>query len=133
LPLIEFKYSYFKDKKIPLIPLEVEGKDGWLEIWAFVDSGASLSVFDKDEALNLGLDFKNGQELMVVVGDGSYIPIYIHKLQLKIGEEIVKAEVGFSERLGVGFNLLGRKDVFEKFKVCFSDQKGVVSFEREAD
>jgi hypothetical protein len=40
-------------------------------------------------------------------------------------------EVGFSEKLGVGFNLLGRKDVFNAFRVCFSDAKNVVSFYQE--
>ena len=50
---------------------------------------------------------------------------------MKIGEVEFKAEVGFSERLGVGFNLLGRKDVFEIFKVCFDDRKKIVSFLRE--
>lgn len=97
---------------------------------AFVDSGAAFSVFDKDEALRLGLDYKKGRELMMVVGDGSYIPVYIHRLSLKIGDEEIKAEIGFSDRLGVGFNLLGRKGVFEAFKVCFDEIKQLVTFER---
>ncbi|MEK7672157.1 MAG: hypothetical protein AAB344_08060, partial [Bacteroidota bacterium] len=45
-----------------------------------------------------------------------------------IGDVELEIEIGFSERLGVGFNLLGRKDLFEKFQVCFSDSKRTVSF-----
>lgn len=69
--------------------------------------------------------------MMVIVGDGSYIPVYFHRVTLKIGDEEFPAEVGFSEQLGIGFNLLGRKDVFEIFKVCFSDEKGIISFHKE--
>lgn len=87
-------------------------------------------MFDKDEALRFGLDYEKGKELMMVVGDGSYIPVYIHGLSLKIGNEEIEAEIGFSERLGVGFNLLGRKGVFETFKVCFDELRQLVTFER---
>jgi len=40
------------------------------------------------------------------------------------------AEIGFSERLGVGFNLLGRKNIFDLFKVCFSDREEKVTFQK---
>jgi len=36
--------------------------------------------------------------------------------------------IGFSEKLGVGFNLLGRKDIFDVFRVCFSDDTKILSF-----
>jgi hypothetical protein len=68
---------------------------------------------------------------MIVVGDGSFIPASFLKLPMRIGELELEAEVGFSEKLGVGFNLLGRKDVFNAFRVCFSDAKNVVSFYQE--
>jgi hypothetical protein len=64
-------------------------------------------------------------------GDGSFIPIYLHDLELQIGRETIVAKVGFSERLGVGFNLLGRKDVFQRFKICFQDSQGLLTFEPE--
>jgi hypothetical protein len=47
---------------------------------------------------------------------------------MRIGDVELFVEVGFSEKLGIGFNLLGRKDVFEKFRVCFSDSKKILSF-----
>jgi hypothetical protein len=39
------------------------------------------------------------------------------------------APVGFSDELGVGFNLLGRSSVFERFEICFREKQGVISFE----
>ncbi|MCK4390929.1 MAG: hypothetical protein KAV83_11920 [Desulfobacterales bacterium] len=67
---------------------------------------------------------------MVVVGDGSYIPVYLFKIAVSIGEIEFMAEIGFSERLGVGFNLLGRRDFFDIFRVCFSDSQEKITFEK---
>ncbi|GBE01727.1 hypothetical protein BMS3Abin08_01160 [bacterium BMS3Abin08] len=67
---------------------------------------------------------------MIVVGDGSFIPTYFHDLSIKIGEWHVTAPVGFSERLGVGFNLLGRKGIFDQFQVCFNDHTRKVTFQK---
>ena len=96
-----------------------------------MDTGATYSVFEAKEAERLEIDIYKGRKMMIIIGDGSFIPVYFHKVIMKIGEVEFKAEVGFSERLGVGFNLLGRKDVFEIFKVCFDDRKKIVSFLRE--
>jgi hypothetical protein len=41
----------------------------------------------------------------------------------------LQVEVGFSEKLGVGFNLLGRKDIFDVFKICFDESKKIVTFQ----
>ena len=65
---------------------------------------------------------------MVTVGDGSLIPVYFHILPVKISHVLFKATIGFSPRLGVGFNLLGRKNVFKRFDVTFSDSRRTVIF-----
>jgi hypothetical protein len=62
------------------------------------------------------------------VGDGGFIPVYLHKLDMQLGPKTFQATVGFSEKLGIGFNILGRTDVFDKFVVCFDDLKDYVSF-----
>jgi len=35
---------------------------------------------------------------------------------------------GFSDELGAKINLLGRKDIFENFKVCFDEKNSQVVF-----
>ena len=62
------------------------------------------------------------------MGDGSLITVYLHELEVKIGEKSFKATVGFSKQLGIGFNIIGRKDIFERFKVCFNEKEKVVEF-----
>jgi len=66
---------------------------------------------------------------MVVVGDGSYIPVNFFDVPIRIGGIELTATIGFSERLGVGFNLLGRRGVFDLFIVCFNDREEKVTFQ----
>jgi len=40
--------------------------------------------------------------------------------------KVFKAAVGFSDKLGVGFHLLGRQDVFDHFRICFHEKRRVV-------
>lgn len=125
MPIIEFPYTLHKQYLMPIIPLLVEGH----KLWAFVDSGATFSIFSIDDARRIGIDWDKGRRQMIVVGDGSYIPTYFHNLQLKIGDREITAPIGFSERLGVGFNILGRTGIFDKFQVCFNDHDRKVTFQ----
>jgi len=130
VPVIEFAYTKYRDMMVPMIPIKMKGQDRWFEFWAFVDSGATYSIFASKEAEGLGIELKQGKRTMVVVGDGSYIPVYLFKIPVSIGEIEFTAEIGFSERLGVGFNLLGRKNIFDLFRVCFSDREEKVTFQK---
>ena len=40
------------------------------------------------------------------------------------------APIGFSELLGVGFNILGRTGIFDKFQVCFNDHDRKWTFQK---
>lgn len=123
---IEFPYVVHKGIPLPIIPLIINGHD----MWAFVDSGATFSVFYVQSAERLGLNVNKGRKQMVVVGDGSFIPIYLHNLTLQIGKYKINAPIGFSERLGVGFNLLGRTGIFNQFQVCFNDKGKKIIFHK---
>jgi hypothetical protein len=80
-----------------------------------LDSGAFYSIFKTGLAAQLGLDLSRAKERMFVVADGSFIPAKIVKVPIEIGGRRKIAEVAFSDRLNIGFNLLGRKDIFEAF------------------
>lgn len=81
----------------------------------YLDSGAFYSIFKMSVAAELGLDLSRAKERMFVVADGGFIPAKLLKLPIEIGGRRRIAEVAFSDRLNIGFNLLGRKDVFEGF------------------
>lgn len=129
--VIEFPYTLYKALSVPIVPVQLQHKGDWYELWAFVDSGAAYSIFAAREAVDMGLDLSQALQRMIIVGDGSFIPVLFVKLPMRIGEVELNVEVGFSEKLGVGFNLLGRKDVFNAFRVCFSDDKKMISFHQD--
>ena len=126
MSLVEFPYTFHKQYLMPIIPVLIEGH----KVWVFVDSGATFSILSTDEARRIGIRWENGRRQMIVVGDGNFIPTYFHDLPLKLGKYEVIAPIGFSERLGVGFNILGRRGIFDEFRVCFNDRTGKVTFEK---
>jgi predicted aspartyl protease len=111
---------------MPIVPIAIQNH----KVWVYVDSGATFSMVNAAEARDMGIDWQSGRRQMIVVGDGSYIPTFIHDLPIQIGTSQITAPIGFSERLGVGFNLLGRTGVFDQFQVCFNDRARRVTFQQ---
>lgn len=127
---MKFPYLKFKGIKCPIIPIEIRGKKRWEMMLAYVDSGATYSIFSDKEAELLGIEIDKGRKIYLVVGNGAYLPAYLFRLPVKIGGIKIKATIGFSKKLGVGFNILGRKDIFNKFQVCFNDKHEMLTFEK---
>jgi hypothetical protein len=126
MPLIEFPYTFHKGYLLPIIPITLLNE----KVWVYVDSGAVFSILHARTAERMAINIRDGRLQMVVVGDGSYIPTYLHDLTLRIGEFEIVAPIGLSERLGVGFNILGRKGIFDQFQVCFNDHTRKVTFQK---
>ena len=126
MSLIEFPYTLHKGHLMPIVPITIQNH----KVWVYVDSGATFSLVNAAEARDMGIDWESGRPQMIVVGDGSFIPTFIHNLPIQIGTSQITAPVGFSERLGVGFNLLGRTGVFDQFQVCFNDRARRVTFQQ---
>jgi hypothetical protein len=128
MPIIVRNYRKYKEWKMPIITLGLKHKEGWFPVDAYVDSGAVYSIFRQSVAERMGVEIAKGRFIYSQVGDGGFIPVYLHKLDVQLGPKTFQATIGFSEKLGIGFNILGRADVFDKFVVCFDDLKNYVSF-----
>ena len=125
---ISFPYKVYRGIPCPIVTVSLKGPLGWIRVEAYVDSGAFVSIFSLHEAAGLGLDYRTGKETFVTVGDGGLIPVYVHRLLVQLGSVKLYTAIGFSPRLGVGFNLLGRQDLFAHFDVTFSDSRRRVIF-----
>jgi hypothetical protein len=112
-----------------MITVGIKLGETWYPIGMYVDSGAAYTLLHANIAQGAGFPYHTGQLTYLQVGDGSFIPVYLHDLELQLGAERFVAKVGFSERLGVAFNLLGRDGLFTRFKICFHEYQRVVSFE----
>jgi len=60
--VIEFGYTKYRNMMVPMIPIKFKGEERWFEFWAFVDSGATYSIFASKEAEGLGIDIKQGKK-----------------------------------------------------------------------
>jgi len=126
---MKFPYIQFQKKFSPIVPIRLRHRNKeWTEFKAYVDSGASYSIFRAEITDILGLRLEKGEKIYVTVGDGSLIPVYLHQITVQLAEETFSAAIGFSRQLGIGFNIIGRKDIFEKFKVCFNEKEKIVEF-----
>ena len=109
---------------LPIIPVILTWRGRSLQSEAYLDSGAFYSIFKINVAAELGLDLSRARERMFTVADGSFIPAKLVKLPIEIAGRRRIAEVAFSDQLNIGFNLLGRKDVFEGFdEVIFRESR----------
>jgi hypothetical protein len=125
---IVFPYKSYRGFFCPIIPFEIHGAHGWLTTEAYVDSGAFCTILFAREAVGLGINYRKVKPVYVTVGDGSLMPVFYHILPIKIGAISLRATIGFSDRLGVGFNLIGRRDIFWRFDINFSDSAKAITF-----
>lgn len=124
-----FRYKLAAGRLSPMVSAGVQLGRAWQPLELYLDSGAAYTILGPKVAQDLGFDWSGGSKVFVQVGDGSHIPVYLHRLGMQIGPARFKATVGFSDKLGVGFHLLGRQDVFERFRICFHERGKVVSFQ----
>ena len=129
MPIHVFRYKSVQGRLAPIITVGLKLHENWYPIATYVDSGAAYTLLHAGIAQGAGFNYRGGHRTSVQVGDGSFIPVYLHDLELQIGPERFLAKVGFSERLGVAFNLLGRDSVFARFKICFQEHQRMLSFE----
>lgn len=107
-PVIQFYIA--KDLESP--PIAVSG---------LVDSGANLSIFNKETAEALGITMSKGKRRSFSgVASQSYgyeHTIYFDVLGTKFRDSIV-----FSSQLGAYFNLIGRQSFFNQFQSIRFDE-----------
>jgi hypothetical protein len=119
---IRLPYRLLHGRYAPIVLIRLFRDSKQIEDFALVDSGAIYSIFDASIASRLGIDFKLGRRASVWGLEGRLVPIYLHPLGLTIGEFHLTTEIGFSEHLRVGFNLLGRHLIFNQLQFCFNDR-----------
>ena len=128
MPIHVFRYKSVQGRLAPIITVGFKLHETWYPIATSVDSGAAYTLLHAGIAQGAGFNYRVGHHTSVQVGDGSFIPVYLHDLELQIDPERFLARVGFSERLGVAFDLLGRDSVCMHFKICFQEHQRMLSF-----
>ncbi len=125
--LMVYPYKRNAGLHVPFITFAVQYQQKWFATEAYVDSGAVYSVFSSTVADRMGLNFRNGRRILIQVGDGGLIPVFLHDLEIQVGQYRFTAPVGFSDRLGIRFGVLGRSGIFDRFRICFDEKRLVVT------
>ncbi|MGA2522816.1 MAG: aspartyl protease family protein [Candidatus Bathyarchaeia archaeon] len=100
----------------------------WHPFRVYIDSGADISLFRRNDAALLGLNLSEG-EYYPIIGIGRIlIPTYVHTVKMKIGDTALDVKAGFADSDEVP-RLLGRKDVFSHFKITFCEKELEIIFE----
>ena len=131
LRLVEF--PYLKDAQgryAPIVYLQVWTGSHWLYLQAYVDSGASWSVFHLDVAQLLGISLSRAKRRYVTLGNGSVLPVYLHPIRVRFAGAEFSVPAGFSDALRMGFNLMGRAGFFTRFAMCFNDRARTLTVTR---
>lgn len=129
MTLIRFPYKRLKGIWQPVIPIGVKLENAWESVNVYVDSGSEYTILHAEIAERVGFNYHRGNRISVQVGDGSLLLIYLHELDVQLGGARFSCPVGFSPRLGVDFNVLGKRGVFDRFKICFQQAPGLITFE----
>ena len=126
-------YPYLKDAQgryAPIVYLQVWSGNRWLYLQAYVDSGASWSVFHLDVAQLLGIKLTRSKRRYVTLGNGSVLPIYLQHIKVRFAGEEFLVPAGFSDALRMGFNLMGRAGFFDRFTMSFNDRARLLTVAR---
>ena len=125
---IRFRYKPYRESLAPVVPLRIYAGKRWRRIWAYVDSGAAFSILSQTEARRLGLLRIKARRLAVTTSGGRTQEISLHRLWARLGRQRLSITFGVPRGFDVDFNLLGRRDLFERFVVTFDDHQGIVTF-----
>ena len=126
-------FPYLKDAQgrfAPIVYLQAWTGNRWLYLQAYVDSGASWSVFHLDVAQLLGIKLTRAKRRYVTLGNGSVLPIYLQHIKVRFAGEEFTVPAGFSDALRMGFNLLGRAGFFTRFAMSFNDRARLLTVTR---
>ncbi len=125
LGLRRVEFPYLKNAQghyAPIVYLQAWTGNRWLYLQAYVDSGASWSIFHVDVAQLLGIKLTRATRRYATLGNGSVLPIYLHRIKVRFAGEEFTVPAGFSDALRMGFNLMGRAGFFDRFLMSFNDR-----------
>lgn len=129
MTLNRFPYKRLQGLWQPVIPIGVKLEPGWKRIDVYVDSGATYTVIQGRIADDAGFNYRTGKRISLEVGTGNLMVVYLHEMEVQLGSERFTCPVGFSDQLGVKFNVLGKIGFFDRFKICFHQSQRSLTFE----
>jgi hypothetical protein len=130
--MITFKYKKEKNRQgsvifRPVADVILEGTQNSIEVPMYIDSGADLSLIPLSVGVALGFEEK-AEEIKQIKGiGGETIPYIVRNVKLILPGYKLPARIGWALIDDVPI-LLGRLDIFRKFKIIFDEAEKLVFF-----
>jgi len=131
---VEFPFIEEKSNLVPIIlrpvaKVKIKGDSDEITLEMYVDSGADITLLSYSVGIALGFKIWSEEEIKTLGGVvGNKISVVIRKVKMKIGEKEFEARVAWCLSENVPL-ILGRLDVFERFKITFDQKARKVIFE----
>ncbi len=103
-------------------------KNEWQSFRLYIDSGADISLFTRNDAEFLGLNLTKGEYHPIIGVGRTLVPAYNHTIEIRIGDKELEVCAAFADSDEVP-RLLGRKDIFDQFKITFFEKNLEIIFE----
>lgn len=82
---VVFRYKPIRRRLAPIITIGVKIEGMWYPVEVYVDSGPAYTVLHARIADAVGFDYRAVEPIYLQVGDGGFIPVYLHDLEVQIG------------------------------------------------
>ena len=113
----------------PVADVVLEPGEIKVEIPMYIDSGADISMIPYRFGKALGFNKEEMDNIQEVKGiSGAGIPYSIREVNFILNSRKLKARIAwaFVEEVPM---LMGRMDIFDKFRIIFDEKKGWIDFE----
>lgn len=113
----------------PVADISLQSSRGlWFEFHPYIDSGADITLVPLSLGKLLGFT-KDSKKIEKISGISGSIPIIYLINEMKIGQYVFKAQIGWALTEDVP-PLLGRKDVFDRFDITFKQAREEIVFDK---
>jgi len=113
----------------PVADVVLERGEFRVEIPMYIDSGADISMIPYRFGKALGFKQEEEDNIQEVKGiSGAGIPYSIKEITLILNGRKIKARIAWALVEEVPM-LMGRMDIFDKFRIIFDEKKGWIDFE----
>ena len=131
---IEFRYREEESEitgKIlrPVAALQFKSRSGeWIEIRMYIDSGADMTLIPLSFGRLLGLELRKEDIKHLRGVGGGEVPVIVARVDIRMDDVEFPINVAWALEEDVP-PLLGRTDVFDRFKIMFNQGSRSIIFE----
>lgn len=119
-------------ENLPIVSVRLATNHKHQTVWAIIDSGADISVFNCEIADLLDINFTKGRpgKLDGLVGDSA--PAWIHQVNLTVKDMQanslagINTMVAFTESRDPELCILGQRRFFDNFQIRFQRYKNLI-------